>query len=856
MTPEEQERKRKETLDSLYEQYSGTEDILEIQMLISNELDMQNKSISNYFDTQKRVFDKIQQAKKAEKALTVLKNELLNLVQLEKEDATQLNELQEKRLKALKEIVPLSEKNLFLLEQETKALMNNANIYESIFNSLKDGLSDLLKQEFTFKSIWNYLQSIDGAIRKYQLELGISGDRADFLREQTENAVNASARYGGNIEDIIELQKTLNDITGRGNVFTEKQITTMVAIAKGTGMANQEVGQLIGNMLLFGSSIEDGKKLIENSIVSINKLGLNSTKIFKTVSNNIDKLNKYRFQNGVEGLLKMTQISEKFKISLDGAFAAADKFRTLEGLLETGASLRVLGGEFAKMDEFKFSFLARNKPDEFAQALSNLTRGMASFNKETGMFDISDIDMDKLRIVAELTGRGLDDVVQNARELNKINFAKKQIFIGSDEDKEMIAKLATFQKGSTIGYIQIGDENVRLDKLTEENIELYKTLQKTFEQRAKDSQNFNDTLNNTIMQFKSTLLPVLEVINSVLKGFNSIIDIARDENDEMKKWAAIVPITIMAATMGLFKLFGALPSLLGKIPSIGKFFGGGGGGDTTATTTPQSGSQLLGAGKNAMYKGFGNAAQLAAIGVAAVGIGYGFKLASEGASSLADSLKSLNDEQLHALTDSLNTLGLLLGGTLIAAVVTLGIAGSAGAVGLLAFGAAALMVGAGIGLAAMGIGEMVKGFATIGNVDLTDIGLGMMGIAGAALMLSNPLSVLGLASIGVALYGISKLDFSNIVPLQNLKFVDEDIKKLKELSAIITQISTLDLSKLNALSKIFTNGELKVKLDGNAVVRNELTITVDGDKFYKKVDKIIDIKMGKPIGDSRIVKIT
>jgi hypothetical protein len=262
------------------------------------------------------------------------------------------------------------------------------------------------------------------------------------------------------IDDIVQLQSKVNELTGRANVFTENQIANMVVIAKGTGLANEEAANLVGNMLAFGSSVEDSKNLIEGTVNSTAKLGLNSSSVLKGMSANIGKLNNYRFQNGVEGLKKMVQASEKFKFSMEGAFAAAEKFRTLEGLLEAGATLRVLGGEFAKMDEFKLSFLARNKPEEFAVEMAKLTKGMASFNKETGLFDITDVDYDKLRVVAEATQQDLGKLAESAREVNKIQFAKKQIFAGTDEEKEMIAKLATFQKGSSIGYIQIGDKNL------------------------------------------------------------------------------------------------------------------------------------------------------------------------------------------------------------------------------------------------------------------------------------------------------------------------------------------------------------------------------------------------------------
>jgi hypothetical protein len=422
----------------------------------------------------------------------------------------------------------------------------------------------------------------------------------------------------------------------------------------------------------------------------------------------------------------------------------------------------------------------------------------------------------------------------------KIDLAKSQIFVGNDADKEMIAKLASFGKGSTIGKIEIGDKNVRIDQLTDDQLEILRQTQKTLKQRTEDSQTFNESFENTMMQFKSTLLPILDGINSMLKTFNNFFDGFRDENGKMKKWAAIVPLTIIAASTGLFKLFGSLPSLLGKIPGIGKFFGGGAGlagsGAGAASGGSMNAAQMLASGKGAMYKGLGSAAQLAAVGLAAMGIGYGFKMAAEGAAKLSESISKLTDTQLTALTTSLITIGATIAGPLIAGIIALGIAGEVSAPGILAIGGAALMLGAGIGLAALGVGEMAKGFSTLGNVDLTKVGLGMMGIAGAALMLANPIAMLGLASIGVALAGISALNFDNVIPLQNLHFVDKDIENIKTITDLLNKISSIDTSKLDSLGKLFSNANLKFTLDGDA----KLLSTVNVDFGVEKITKLID----------------
>ena len=788
MTPEER-------LEQVNKLTNSAKDRLDIEESIRGILDEQNKSISSFFSTQNKIAENKRQQKAVDSTITKLAAEYAEIAKTASAD-------QAEKLKSKIQELEVMKKLSNTIKEETVVLEKNRNFVEAIARSAGDAVSGFLKSKFELKDMWNYLQDIDGAIRKYQLSLGAAGEKADMIRKQTENSVNASARFGAGIKDIIELQSGLNDLTGKSNVFREKEILDLVAITKGTGLQNEEVTKLVGNMMLFGSSIGDAKDLVQKTVNDTSKMGLNSSKVMKSLAANIDKMDNYRFQNGVEGLKKMVMSSEKFRFSIEGALAAADKFRTLEGLLEAGATMRVLGGEFAKMDEFKLSFLARNKPEEFAVEMAKLTKGMASFNKETGTFDITDVDFDKLRVIAEATGREVGDLTKQARQFNQLEFAKKQIFAGTDEEKEMIAKLATFQKGSTIGTIQIGDKNVRLDQLTDKQISLYTQQQKTLEERAKDSQNFNESFENTITQLKSTLLPLLTYINKGLEKFNGMIDGFRDSTGALSGWAAAIPIgglllgigggaIIMGLTKGLFSLIGS---------GIGKMFGGMG-----STLTGDGGVGVLSA----------SLGTLAGIGIAAVGIGAGMYLAAKGVAALATSFSKLNANQLIGINVALVAMGATMAGIAFFAPA-LGAAAPEIALfsgSLLLLGAAAAAIGAGIGIAALGIAEIVKAFNnSTENINFT-----------------------GLEALG-------NVDFKNIDKLNVLKsFKESDVERMQEMFDVLNQINSIDTSKLNQLQKLFTNSTLKVQLEGNPTINNNITVEVDGEKFYKKVEKMIPI---------------
>jgi hypothetical protein len=613
-----------ERLRLLAEQVNAANDLADIYSRLSGIIDEQNQSISGYISAQKEVIRLSIKEVTLNRTIKQLDDEILEITRAVAAETGQLTVQQQEQKALLIGKIATLQKTVNQTKEERAALQDNSNIFKAIGNELVDQLASWAKQEFAISTIWTYLQQIDGAIRTTQLNLGVSGNKAQMMRQQFEGAVNAAQRYGAAAKDIAELQEGMADASGRVAAYTSNELISLVQIAKGTGLQNAEVSKLVGSMQKFGLSVESSKNLIEESVNSSAKLGISSSAVLKKLSTNIDKINSYRFDKGIKGIEEMAKASEKFRFSMEGAFNAADKFRTLEGLLEAGATLRVLGGEFAKMDEFKLSFLARNKPQEFATEMAKLTKGMATFNKTTGEFDVTDVDYDKLREVATATGRDIGDLVQQAKTFNQIEFAKKQIFGNIDPaDKEMIASLATFKPGSTIGTIQIGDKNVKLSELTETQVNLLKQEQKTLKQRGEESQNFDQSLQNTIMQFKSTLLPLLTYINKGLEKFNGLIDGLRDSTGAISGWKAAIPIGgLLLGVGGGAIIMGLTRGLFGLVSSgVASVFGAVGAG-AGAGTVGALGSLTTGlAAAVPVLLSF--AAAAAGVGIAAAGIGYG-----------------------------------------------------------------------------------------------------------------------------------------------------------------------------------------------------------------------------------------
>ena len=68
----------------------------------------------------------------------------------------------------------------------------------------------------------------------------------------------------------------------------------------------------------------------------------------------------------------------------------ADKFYQPEAAIEAAANLQMLGGDIAQAfgDPFETMYLARNKPEELAEKVGEMTKNMMQFNEESGEFEM------------------------------------------------------------------------------------------------------------------------------------------------------------------------------------------------------------------------------------------------------------------------------------------------------------------------------------------------------------------------------------------------------------------------------------------------------------------------------------
>ena len=843
---------------------------------------MAKKSVSSTLAEQQKVNDLLQQELKIAKGIGDI--DAQHAIQKDMQALRQrtINDLKEKYselsdgdVKKLRELEVEQKNSIELEKQQNVELQKNIKSRQKAID-----LAKALGQQLMLG--WKYLQESDKIIRTTTLNLGLSGTKAVAMRDAFEKSAGYVTRLGGSLADIQGVMQGYADETGRARVMTADMVKDITAIGKGTGLGIAEATKLGAQFELMGFDAKSTMDYVQGVVDTSERMGVNTTKVLKNVNDNFKRLNTYTFQQGVKGFAQMAMYAEKFKIDIGQALNAADVAKTLEGAIDLAANLQVMGGEFAKTDPFEMLFLSRNDPAKFTEKIADMTKGVVSFRKMAdGTFEkfISPADRDRLAAVAKSMGMeagALTEIAERQAEIQKMRQQMAGMGL-NDEQKKLIEGAAFFDKKSGKFQVQLAGTMRDISSLTSDQADAFVKEKKSLEERAKQAMTFDETFKATIETLKAALLPILKGINVILTPLSKIA--TGLSKLAGSGWGGVVGAAgILLAGAAAWKITGTLMSRAAdKWLQSGKMFGGqgkmgsllSGGGGTGIPATGKGSSGLAqmragqGAGAAAKGKGFKAMGTGAGVGMAAVGLGAGVGLAAEGISKLADSMSKLTPEQAKSLEKIAMTLAI----TFPIAAIGIGLvaqAAQAGALGLLAIGAAIVGVGFGIKLATEGIGKMAFGLAEL-NKSGGGAGLQLLGVAagvgaitlalGAGGIVSmfafnNSLARMAKNSAGVEKVGIAFAQIQTVLSgtKDDMLAVEHAIESIGNTNikggGLLADLANLIKQPLKVE---FANGQ-KVSLT------NDITLNLDGQRFMQKaydvniaVQKHESLKHGKGV---------
>jgi hypothetical protein len=312
------------------------------------------------------------------------------------------------------------------------------------------------------KSIDSLFKLQDNII-KTSRGLGQSAAQAKLMETEIGKAAINAVEMGGNLEDVVKNFEQINTTLGRTTYLSSSVLTNIEAIQK-FGVADTTIQSFAKFFDKVGGGMDASIQQQIELVNTAKDYGLNVGQFLGSVAGKLDIVNKYGFPKGVSDLASMVAKSQVLGDSLSVAQNFADQIMdSPEKAYEYAAQLQTLGGSFSQLgDGAQLLYMAQNDLKGLNDQLINATRGIATFNEESGQFEISANERLRLRGLKNL-GIDADKIEETALKL-----AKQEQIIGklnlnpniagmSDEEKETLANYAQLQKG---GIVTIKGEEI------------------------------------------------------------------------------------------------------------------------------------------------------------------------------------------------------------------------------------------------------------------------------------------------------------------------------------------------------------------------------------------------------------
>ena len=324
--------------------------------------------------------------------------------------------------------------------------------------NLGEGLNDVL-QGFTSAlggslskvldstTIVNALDDVDVGMTKIINTMGGGRELSYLIKNNIAGAFTDVKLLGGSLDDIVKIQQDLVNNTNKQVVLQKEYYDDLFATTQVTG---EYAGTLINAFDNAGKSVYDIKGTMEGVVNQSRALGLDAQEVSSRMVSNLDKMNMYGFERGIQGLSKMAATSAMFKMDMSSTFNLADKLMGPEQAVEFSARLQALGIQSELVDPFRAMDLATNNVEELQNQIVKLGEGM-TFVNEKGDVEIFKEKRGVIKELAAAAGMGAAEfaklVVQSETARLKMAEIKMPDLNVTEEQKTMIANLATMKEG-------------------------------------------------------------------------------------------------------------------------------------------------------------------------------------------------------------------------------------------------------------------------------------------------------------------------------------------------------------------------------------------------------------------------
>lgn len=512
---------------------------------------------------------------------------------------------QDDLLELIKKEKELREEITPVLQAKTKELAKAANTEEQAARMRKQGWSDIKRgatEAFRigkdFLDVWG---KIDQAASKFAKTIGTGAVGMERLRKNAIESVQKGrfgAKYNVSADELIGLQETYSNAIGRNIQISASDQENMAAMFRVMGEGGGDFAAKLEN---FGLSYTDAANKAGKMFKEAGKYGISFDKYSKNVANNIKLAQNYTFKNGIKGLESMAKKATAMKLDMQQVASFADKVSTVEGAINTGAQLQVLGGSFAQFsDPMGMMNEALTDMEGLQDRFEKMIGGLGNFDAQKGEIAISAFDKQRIKVAAEAMGMSYDQVMETTMAKGRQKFIGGQIANKgyTEDEQELLKNIATVQNGkATVSYVDSSGKkqevNLAEKSLSKTELEMIKQQTQSESDDIKDIattlRGWDDVMQGTKKQYENTKAAAIERRGWGVKAKNIVEHVG-----ESNRLLGLILNAVIALGLGN----AALSMLRGGGKLINGRSGGAGRRVLGTTTKPTSGGGLFGGAKN------------------------------------------------------------------------------------------------------------------------------------------------------------------------------------------------------------------------------------------------------------------
>ena len=409
--------------------------------------------------------------------------------------------------------------------------------------SLLDALS------FSTNKFVEYTEDMLKGANQMTEAFGGSRARVSEMMSAVSEAAPKMRRLGADFNQTLSSMQEIAKATGKNTLASADSVSKLYASTKVIGVDTQTIASTFTDVgIQFGIV---GKEL-EKSVVSVRDLGLDAKQVMGSVVNYASQLNKFNFENGVQGLTKMAARASMLRSDMSETFRFADEVMDPENAIAMASTFQRLGVSVGNLaDPFALMNASINDPGALQDSIAKAAQAYTTFDEKTKTFKINPQGMLTLRQMAKETGMSYDNLSKMglaSAELDKrLSQISPTLNFKDESDKQFLSNLSEMDASGNY-VVKINDSQTKnLADVTQEEfdrlIEEQKNAPKTMEDIAKASMKSGEILVNEVGAIKE----------AVVRGAVSTSFVK--DNIESLRRVITVPATAGANTFAKTELF-------------------------------------------------------------------------------------------------------------------------------------------------------------------------------------------------------------------------------------------------------------------------------------------------------------